>query len=228
MSEEINDLMVAGPTLKIVKKDQLIVDKKKAKRRKEYLASIAMLAPLDPVTEKEKRESKFLCTMFLIHEIRKYQTWSIISDFSLAYMKKLKETLGLKEFKELLEVFIDDKVGDAVDLYRKLRPILIPDYQDLADEFLLFLTAEQACAVGQLIPFYIMNHMEKFLKNLELYFKDQPSQLRKVYKSLQDLSDTPDVNLKKIKSTILPLLKSNPLLCDSFLQMFLEESPTTT
>lgn len=143
-------------------------------------------------------------------------------------MKKMKDTLGREEFNELLTIMVDDSVKDAVDLYKKLKPIFIPKHQDLADEFLLFLTAEQAYAVGQLIPFLIMTQMSKFLRNLELYFKDQPTQLRKVYKSLQDLNDTPEVNLERIKSTIVPLLKSNPLLCDSFLQIFLEESPTAT
>ncbi|XP_045475206.1 uncharacterized protein LOC123681057 [Harmonia axyridis] len=202
--EDINALMVSSSTVKNVRKELSLQEKRKAKRRKEYLAIIAMLTPLDPVIEKKKRE-----------------------EFAQAYMKKLQETLDKEDFQILLELFNDEN-GDAVDLYKSLKPILCPKYQDLADEFLLFLTAEQASAVGQLIPFFIMNHMAKFLKNLEIYFRDQPSQLRKVYKNLQDLSDTPDVNLERIKSTILPLLKNNPLLCDSFLQIFLEETPTAT
>ncbi|XP_044745330.1 uncharacterized protein LOC123307178 [Coccinella septempunctata] len=203
--DDTNALLVANSTVKNSRKDQSLVDKKKAKKRKEFLASIAMLAPSNPETEKERRQN-----------------------LSIAYMYKLEETLGPNEFGKIMKIFSNERISNAVDLYMKLNPILLPKYKDLADEFLLFLTAEQACAVGQLIPFFIMNHMAKFLRYLELYFKDQPAQLRKVYKTLQDLNDTPEVNLEKIKNAILPLLKSNPLLCDSFLQMFLEESPPAT
>ncbi|KAK9880592.1 hypothetical protein WA026_011832 [Henosepilachna vigintioctopunctata] len=67
--------------------------------------------------------------------------------------------------------------------------------------------------------------MAKFLRNLEVYFKDQPSQLRKIHKSLLEMQQTSNITLEKVKTVILPLLRGNPLLCDGFLQIFLEESP---
>ncbi|KAL3287114.1 hypothetical protein HHI36_001595 [Cryptolaemus montrouzieri] len=208
--EEINAFMVASSTVKSVREKKELLslsDKKKAKKRKEYLASIAMLTPPDPTLEKDRREQ-----------------------FAQAYLEKLKETLEPNDYRkvEILCEDTDEKTGNAVDLYKKLRPILSPKYKDLADEFLLFLNAEQANAVGKLIPFFILNHMVKFLRNLEIYFKDQPSQLKKIYKSLLEFNDGTNASLDKVKSTILPLLRGNPLLCDCFLQIFIEESPTAT
>lgn len=61
--------MAACTTVKNAKKEQSLVDKKKAKKRKEYLASIAMMKPLDPASERERKERKYNSRCFLQCEI---------------------------------------------------------------------------------------------------------------------------------------------------------------
>ncbi|KAK9880595.1 hypothetical protein WA026_011835 [Henosepilachna vigintioctopunctata] len=81
--DEINALMVASSTIKNVReKKELfsIADKKKAKKRKEYLASLAMLLPPDPSSEKEK-----------------------IDQFAQAYLEKLKDTLDETDFSKVMQ-----------------------------------------------------------------------------------------------------------------------------
>lgn len=58
-----------------------------------------------------------------------------------------------------------------------------------------------------------------------MYFKDQPMQLRKIYRSLTDLSASMDVSMDRVRNAILPLLKGNKLLTDWFLQIFPCERP---
>lgn len=58
--EEINALLIASTTVKPVnKKDVSNAEKKRAKMRKEFLASLQIAAPEDPRLEKEKNDSKF-------------------------------------------------------------------------------------------------------------------------------------------------------------------------
>ncbi|KAI4468576.1 yy1 associated protein-related [Holotrichia oblita] len=67
--------------------------------------------------------------------------------------------------------------------------------------------------------------MSLFLRKLEMYFKGQPFQVKKIYRSVTELTDCVDVTMDRVKSTILPLLKGNKLLIDWFLQIFPCETP---
>lgn len=146
--------------------------------------------------------------------------------FALAYYDKMRETLELDDYHKVMQILNDYKEGDAVELYRKIEKILLPKYVELADEFLLFLREKEAAAVNQLIPWIRMNNRSKFLKKLEIYFKDHPTQLRNIYKCLTELSQDPNVSIEKIKSTMLPMFKGNAVLTDLFLQNFLDEKPS--
>lgn len=119
----------------------------------------------------------------------------------------------------------DEKTDSSTDLYGKVESILRPKHPDLADEFLTFLTPAEAKAVGKLIPHFVLNNMSLFLRKLEIYFKDQPSHVRKIYRSLNELEACVDVTMENVKNTILPLLKGNKLLTDWFLQIFPKERP---
>lgn len=145
--------------------------------------------------------------------------------FAVAYYDKMRETLELDDYHKIMQILNDYDEGDAVELYKKMDKILRPKYIELADEFLLFLREKEASAVSQLIPWIRMNNRSKFLKKLEIYFKDQPAQLRKIYKCLTELSQDVNVSIEKIKSTLLPMFKGNAVLRDLFLQNFLAEQP---
>lgn len=145
--------------------------------------------------------------------------------FALAYYDKMRETLELEDYHKIMQILNDHEEGDAIDLYKKIEKVLIPKYQELADEFLLFLREKEAAAVGQLVSWITVNNRSKFLRKLEIYFKDQPAQLRKIYKCLTELSQTADISMEKIKGTLIPMFKGNAVLCDLFLQNFLNERP---
>ncbi|CAH1164288.1 unnamed protein product [Phaedon cochleariae] len=200
---DLNALMVASSTVKnTIKKEPSGAEKRKMKLKKEYLANITLATPEDAVTEKQKNE-----------------------DFALAYYDKMREKLEIEDYRKIIVILNDHDKGDAVDLYKKIEVILRPKYVELADEFLLFLRAKEAAAVDRLVPWIRMNNRAKFLKKLEIYFKDQPSQLKKVYTCLTELSQTQNHSSEKIKSSLLPMFKGNSLLSDLFLQNFLDEPP---
>lgn len=106
-----------------------------------------------------------------------------------------------------------------------MQSILLPKYPDLSDEFLLFLTDFQANKVGKLMPYFMMKDMARFMKKLQVYFKDQPSQMKKIIKAFTDLTESSDLTMDTIKETILPLLKGNVALTEWFLQTFSTEKP---
>lgn len=124
-----------------------------------------------------------------------------------------------------MQMLNDFESGDAVDLYRDVQAILRPKYYELAEDFLFFLKEKEASAVGQLMPWLELQARVKFLRKLEVYLKDQPSQLKKIYNTMQDLAKSQDVTTEKIKTTIVPMLKGNAILMDFFLQNFRDERP---
>ncbi|XP_056646341.1 uncharacterized protein LOC130451386 isoform X1 [Diorhabda sublineata] len=201
--EDLNALLIASSTVKPpTKKEPTVAEKKKAKMTKEFLANLAISTPEDRKVEKQKNEM-----------------------FALAYYDKMRETLEIEAYHKIMQILNDYEEGDAIDLYRKIEPVLRVKYKDLADEFLLFLREREAAAVGRLIPWIRMNNRSKFLRKLEIYFKDQPSQLRKIYQCLTELSQAVGVSMEKIKTTLIPMFKGNAVLTDLFLQNFLDEPP---
>lgn len=119
----------------------------------------------------------------------------------------------------------NDKPNSVSELYKQMEMIIGPNNDDLMEEFLTFLTPAQAKDLGKLIPYYMLNNMSLFLRKLEIHFKEQPAQLRKIYRSLTDLCACMNVSMDKVKNTILPLLRGNSLLTDWFLQIFPCEPP---
>ncbi|XP_060537250.1 uncharacterized protein LOC132708723 isoform X2 [Cylas formicarius] len=197
------DTSIACSTPKpIPRKEPSGAEKKKARIQREFLANLSIATPEDPQSVKNKDEL-----------------------FAIAYYDKLRETLDLEDYHKILQILNEFKNGDAVDLYRKVEPILQPKYMELAEEFLLFLKEKEAALVGQLIPWFTVTTRVKFLRKLEIYFKEQPAQLKKIYNMLTELSESENLDMETIKRSLLPLLKGNGILTDLFLQNFVEERP---
>ncbi|XP_008195801.2 uncharacterized protein mute [Tribolium castaneum] len=201
--DDINELMIASSTVK-TKKEPSGAEKKRAKMRREFIANIVMATPDNPETELQKEEN-----------------------FAESFFDKLHQTLSVEDYEKLINILghYDENSGQFVDLYKNVQSILFPKYKELSEEFLLFLTEIQAKKVGQLMPYFLMKDMHRFVKKLHIYFKDQPSQLRKVIKCISDLTENPDLTLENIKDTVLPLFKGNAALTDWFLQIFPYERP---
>lgn len=132
----------------------------------------------------------------------------------------------MDDYHKIMEVFNDHEyTGSNVELYKKIEAILHPKHSDLLHEFLEFLTPTEAKTIGKLTQYYIMKNMSTFLRKLEIYFKDQPAHVKRIYRTLTDIANCSDLTMEKIRSTMLPLLKGNKLLCDWFLQIFPCERP---
>lgn len=150
------------------------------------------------------------------------------NNFAQAYFDKVHERLEIENpcsYQKFMEVLSEYDPSKSIgDLWEKVEAILLP-HPDLSEEFLTFLTPEQAKRVGKLVPHFLVANMSLFLRKLEIYFSTQPAQLRRIYNCLTELAGTPDVTMDQIRGTILPLLKGNALLIDWFLQMFPGEPP---
>lgn len=194
------------PTVKSnVRKEPSGAEKKKAKLRKEFVANLSIATPEDAESEKHKSEM-----------------------FALAYYDKLRETLELEDYYKVIQILTEFESGDVIDLYKNIQCVLRPKYAELAEEFLYFLKEKEAAALDQLIPWMEVQARVKFCHKLEIYFKDQPAQLKKIYNSLVEFSQMEDVTLEKVKNVLSLMLKGNPILIDLFLQNFKDERPPTS
>ncbi|XP_017777244.1 PREDICTED: uncharacterized protein LOC108563156 [Nicrophorus vespilloides] len=204
--DDINALMVASTTIKSSegRRKPTGAEKKRAKLRRDYNATLRMLIPEEEDVVAEKTER-----------------------FVQAFYDKVRERLDLHEYHRFMEVLnnFDEMYDSVTDLYNKIENIISDKHPDILDEFLTFFTSLQAKSIGKLIPHLVMNNMALFLHKLEMIFKDQPSQVRKIYRCLTELVAMQNVSMDHVKSTILPLLKGNNLLIDWFLQIFPTEKP---
>jgi hypothetical protein len=175
--------------------------------------------------------------MILRYKLKKRKVWRLfyyvelinkcLKDFADSFFDKLRQTLTTDDYNKIIDILAhyDETNGDFVEFYNNVLSVLLPNYKELLEEFLLFFTSIQASKVGQLMPYFVMKDMDRFMKKLQVYFKDQPSQMKKIIKCLTDLSENPNLTIDIMKTTILPLFKGNAALTDWFLQIFPCEKP---
>ena len=96
----------------------------------------------------------------------------------------------------------------------------MPNYSDLVDLFLTFLLPEHASEIGKFFEHFVLSNMSNLLQKLKLHFREQPSHIKKIYACLNDLSNEQNLTMDRLKAKVLPLLKSNTLLTDWFMQLF--------
>ncbi|XP_063709200.1 uncharacterized protein LOC134837743 [Culicoides brevitarsis] len=151
--------------------------------------------------------------------------------FAQNFFEKVEETLlnankfeEFEKFAQILKTF-DPSKERVADLYYKMEKIFHPHHPELLSLFLNFLEPGQAMQVGKFFEHFIMTNMSTFLEKLNKYFVKQPSQIKKIYNCLNELSNVENVTIEMVKESILPLLKGNPLLIDWFQQMFATEKP---
>ncbi|XP_075169020.1 gon-4 like protein muscle wasted [Haematobia irritans] len=129
-----------------------------------------------------------------------------------------------KKFNSILKSF-DPKKDKVSDLYNNLEKLFLPDHPELAQVFLTFLLPSDAAEIGKFFEHFMITNMTTFINKLNVYFNKQPAQIRKIYNCLNELSEDPDVTMKKIETRIIPLLKGNQFLIDWFMQQFPKSSP---
>lgn len=131
----------------------------------------------------------------------------------------------LEKFEEFVEILnnFDQKNDKVPDLYRKLEKLFLPDHPEFAETFISILLPGHAAQIGKFIEHKMATNMNKFCNKLNIYFKKQPAQIRRIYACINELSNGTNVTMDMIKPKILPLLKGNQLLIDWFLQIFPSE-----
>ncbi|XP_052863145.1 uncharacterized protein LOC128269782 [Anopheles cruzii] len=151
--------------------------------------------------------------------------------FAFNYFEKVEETLLaagrldlFERFEELIKNFNENEDRPTL-LYRQIEDLLSAGYPELVDMFLTFLLPAQAVEVGRFMEHFILTNMSDFLEKLNLFFAKQPSQVKKIYACLNELSNEPNVTMEQVKLRILPLLKGSTLLSEWFLQLFPTEPP---
>uniref|UniRef100_A0A182PTC6 Uncharacterized protein n=1 Tax=Anopheles epiroticus TaxID=199890 RepID=A0A182PTC6_9DIPT len=151
--------------------------------------------------------------------------------YAFNYYEKVEETLLssgradlLERFEQILRNFDETQDRVAV-LYYQIEDLLGESFPQLVDTFLTFLLPGQAAEVGKFMEHFILTNMGDFLEKLNVFFAKQPSQIKKVYACLNELSNEEDVTMEQVKLKVLPLLKGSTLLTEWFLQLFPGERP---
>ncbi|XP_067626696.1 uncharacterized protein mute [Eurosta solidaginis] len=151
--------------------------------------------------------------------------------YAFNFYEKVEEALkasnraeDCKRFNHILKTF-DPHRDKVSDLYYKLERLFLPEHPELAEVFLTFLLPSEAAEIGKFFEHFMINNMTTFINKLNIYFNKQPAQIRKIYNSLAELAEDPEVTMKKVETKILPLLKGNQFLIDWFLQQFAEAKP---
>lgn len=178
--------------------------------------------------------------------------------YAQVYFMKVRNRLepqdpaAYKEFVTTLGHF-QSTSGSTVDLYRKVETIL-SGHPDLMDEFVLFLSPEEAAMCGAQFQHFLYVRMRDFFTKLkvrssffpsfrsfplmdangchrfcgllfQIHFKDSPSQLKRTLKALQQVESSASPSANDIKNAVLPILKGNGHLTQVFLQLFPDDPP---
>ncbi|XP_054278921.1 uncharacterized protein LOC128997313 [Macrosteles quadrilineatus] len=147
--------------------------------------------------------------------------------FAEAYFQKVKTRLDdekWSQFVQELVSFEEKPEGERkpVELYRKME-ILLSSHTDLIDEFLKFLLPHQALEVNRVMDFFSLDKMTEFFRKLNILLMKR--QVRQVHTALESLTSRQNVSLIDVKESILPLIKSSPLLTNLFLGLLPGERP---
>ncbi|XP_069796660.1 GON-4-like protein isoform X2 [Narcine bancroftii] len=145
--------------------------------------------------------------------------------FAQAYLSKVREALRNVpgKYEEFLRVLYDFEMNPdqrtAVDLYGDLCDI-VQDWPQLLKDFAAFLLPEQALQCGLFEEQQAFDKSRKFLRQLEICFAENPSQLQKIIKALQSCMVCSPPDVAELKVQVWQLLKGHHHLQDEFSLFF--------
>ncbi|XP_072138465.1 GON-4-like protein isoform X2 [Mobula birostris] len=145
--------------------------------------------------------------------------------FAQAYLTKVREALQdvPGKYEEFLRILYDFETNwdqrTVVDLYGDLCEI-IQDWPQLLKDFAAFLLPEQALQCGLFEEQQAFDKSRKFLRQLEICFAENPSQLQKVIKALQNCAVCSPPDVAELKVQVWQLLKGHHHLQDEFSLFF--------
>ncbi|XP_074540005.1 GON-4-like protein isoform X2 [Halichoeres trimaculatus] len=150
--------------------------------------------------------------------------------FAQSYLSRVREALQdvpgqVGEFVSLLSEFEQAGEGqEVILLFRKLRCIL-GDRTDLLRDFAAFLLPEQALQCGLFQEQQAFDRSRRFLRQLEISFRDNPSHYQKIIKALQTGPDLSPTSIQELKAQMATLLKGHTHLQNEFWVFFDELRP---
>ncbi|KAG8258981.1 B cell differentiation [Homalodisca vitripennis] len=146
-------------------------------------------------------------------------------NFAEAYFYKVKNQLDTEKWTQFVQELLEfERRSDKqpAELYRRMQELLSP-HTELIDEFLGFLLPHQALEVNRFMDYLLLVKMKEFLRKLDMLLLKR--QTRQVFSALESLAVRSVVTISDVRATILPLLKSSPLLTNEFLQLLPGERP---
>ncbi|KAK2721438.1 hypothetical protein QYM36_003659, partial [Artemia franciscana] len=144
--------------------------------------------------------------------------------FARQYIERVRAQVPeetCEQFMALIQNFNIDR--GALELYRQVIAIL-KGHDDLSNEFISFLTPEEAQQCGKLFEKSLFDRMRDFFAVLMSYFKGQHSHVQRIISTLAKLQESKPP-MEKVKGEIIPLLRGHVYLENLFLSLMPDEEP---
>ncbi|PIK61606.1 putative GON-4-like protein [Apostichopus japonicus] len=201
----VADGLKFGP--KRVKRRKLVTKKMRNKMRRDSEIRKKLTDPqlMETDEQKEGREIAF-SKMFLTNAKR------IFHATPEKYLKLL----------HYFQDFTADSKQGLVDLCEKVFTLL-EDHPKLILQFTAFLPLSTARELKRLQESLEFVKVRLFLRQVEVYFSKQQTHYHKIINTILEWDEDKLVNAGMLKKNILPLLKGQPQLLQSFLSLFTEE-----
>ncbi|KAM9294617.1 GON-4-like protein, partial [Gastrophryne carolinensis] len=147
--------------------------------------------------------------------------------YAQSYLTRVQEALqplpgSYERFLSILYEFeMSGGKKTAMDLYESLRPLL-QDWPQLLKDFAAFLPPEQALECGLFEEQQAFEKSRRFLRQLEICFLENPMHHQKIIKLLQSCAECPLMEMEKLKTQMLQLLRGHHHLQEEF-SLFFEQ-----
>ncbi|XP_054714849.1 GON-4-like protein [Uloborus diversus] len=202
--QDLVALMAASTT--ICKKQQS-TSKKRNRLQRDLESSLALLQPnlIENDPKREEREALF----------------------ANSYL--LRVTEALKADPETCEMFLkalckyQHSAKSPVKLYFELQDIL-KNYPGLADDFIAFLSPEQAKVCGKYKEFTMLRKVREFLRKVEIHFSNQPQHLVRILRTFGQLRLQKGITSAEVINALQSLLRNQSHLMEE-LSSLLPDTP---
>uniref|UniRef100_A0A2R5LG34 Putative histone deacetylase complex sin3 component n=2 Tax=Ornithodoros turicata TaxID=34597 RepID=A0A2R5LG34_9ACAR len=178
--------------------------RKQSKQQRDTEATLALLASnlVESDPQKEEREVQF----------------------AVSYLQKVQEVLqdDNETFQRFMRIVDDHDFlsndRSAAQVFEQVSEVFAK-YPELVDGFVSFLLPEQAVECGKFTEYLIFSKIRLFLRKLEVHFSQQPQQLQRILKTLNQVQRQPDLTAETLCSMLQPLLRGQSHLLDEFLKL---------
>ncbi|PIO32587.1 hypothetical protein AB205_0049560 [Aquarana catesbeiana] len=145
--------------------------------------------------------------------------------YARSYLNRVREALQsvLGTYEQFLNIIYEYETRSnkrtAVDLYERLQHLL-QDWPQLLKDFAAFLLPEQALECSLFEEQQAFEKSRRFLRQLEICFKENPAHHQKIIKLLQSCAECPLQEIGKLKTQMFQLLKGHHHLQEEFSLFF--------